>query len=51
MRVGVFYFPTDYGIHPGELGRALEERGFDSVYVPEHTHIPTQPQEPVPRWR
>ena len=28
MRVGVFYFPTDYGISPAELGRALEERGF-----------------------
>jgi probable F420-dependent oxidoreductase len=48
MRVGVFYFPTDYGIHPAELGRALEERGFDSVYVPEHTHIPTSRKSPFP---
>ena len=41
MRVGVFYFPTDYGINIAELARALEERGFGSLYVPEHTHIPT----------
>jgi len=41
MRVGVFYFNPDYGIDIGELARALEERGFDSLYVPEHTHIPT----------
>lgn len=48
MRVGVFYFPTDYGIHPGELGKALEDRGFDSLYVPEHTHIPASRQSPFP---
>ena len=48
MRVGVFYFPTDYGIHPGELGKALEERGFDSLYVPEHTHTPASRQSPFP---
>jgi hypothetical protein len=41
MRVGVFYFPTDYGIDIAELARALEERGFGSLYVSEHTHIPT----------
>jgi alkanesulfonate monooxygenase SsuD/methylene tetrahydromethanopterin reductase-like flavin-dependent oxidoreductase (luciferase family) len=40
MRVGVFYFPTDYGIHSAELARALEDRGFDSLFVCEHTHIP-----------
>jgi probable F420-dependent oxidoreductase len=48
MRVGVFYFPTDYGIHPGELGRALEERGFESLFVCEHTHIPTSRKSPFP---
>ena len=41
MRVAVFYFPTDYGIDIAELARALEERGFGSLYVPEHTHILT----------
>ena len=34
MRVAVFYFPTDYGIDIAELARALEERGFGSLYVP-----------------
>jgi len=46
MRVGVFYFPTDYGIDIAELALALEERGFGSLYVPEHTHIPTSRRTP-----
>lgn len=48
MRVGVFYFPTDYGIEPGELGKALEDRGFESLFVCEHTHIPTSRKSPFP---
>jgi probable F420-dependent oxidoreductase len=48
MDIGVFYFPTDYGIDPGELGRALEERGFESLFVCEHTHIPASRQSPFP---
>lgn len=48
MRVGVFYFPTDYGIDLAELGRALEERGFASLFVPEHTHIPLSRRTPFP---
>jgi probable F420-dependent oxidoreductase len=48
MQVGVFYFPADYGIDPGELGAALEARGFASLYVPEHTHIPTSRRSPFP---
>ena len=44
MRVGVFYFPADYGINIAELARALEDRGFDSLFVPEHTHIPLSRQ-------
>ena len=48
MRVGVFYFPTDYGIDMAELGRALEDRGFDSLFVPEHTHIPVSRKTPFP---
>ena len=48
MRVGVFYFPTDYGINLAELARALEDRGFDSLFVPEHTHIPTSRRSPFP---
>ena len=48
MRVGVFYFPTDYGINIAELARGLEDRGFGSLYVPEHTHIPTSRRSPFP---
>jgi probable F420-dependent oxidoreductase len=48
MKVGVFYFPVDYGIDPAELARALEERGFESLFVPEHTHIPTSRLSPFP---
>ena len=46
MRIGVFYFPVDYGIGIVELATALEERGFGSLYVPEHTHIPTSRKTP-----
>ncbi|SDC42450.1 LLM class F420-dependent oxidoreductase [Belnapia rosea] len=48
MRTGVFYFPTDYGIETGELARALEERGFDSLFLCEHTHIPVSRRSPFP---
>ena len=48
MKVGVFYFPTDYGIDIAELAKALEDRGFDSLFVPEHTHIPTSRKTPFP---
>src|SRR5438876_1502003 len=40
MNYGVVMFSTEYAIAPDELGRALEERGFESVWFPEHTHIP-----------
>ena len=36
MEIGVFYFPVDYGINIAELAAALEERGFESLFVPEH---------------
>jgi len=48
MRVGTFYFPVDYGIEPGELAKALEDRGFDSLFMPEHTHIPASRKSPFP---
>ncbi|WIM10346.1 LLM class F420-dependent oxidoreductase [Enhydrobacter sp.] len=48
MDLGVCYFPTDYGIDMTELGRALEERGFKSLFVPEHTHIPLSRRTPFP---
>ena len=40
MDHGVVMFPTEYSIAPDEFARALEERGFESVWFPEHTHIP-----------
>jgi probable F420-dependent oxidoreductase len=48
MRVGAFYFPTDYGIDAGELAHELEVRGFDSLFVCEHTHIPVSRRTPFP---
>ena len=45
---GAVIFPTDYSIDPRELGRALEATGFESFWVPEHTHIPTSRQSPWP---
>jgi probable F420-dependent oxidoreductase len=48
MLVGAFYFPTDYGINIGELAGALEERGFESLFVCEHTHIPVSRRTPFP---
>src|SRR5262245_61256824 len=48
MLVGAFHFPTDYGIAIDELARALEERGFESLFVCEHTHIPVSRRSPYP---
>jgi probable F420-dependent oxidoreductase len=48
MRIGVFYFPTDYGINISELAAALEARGFESLFVCEHTHIPVSRRTPFP---
>lgn len=41
MRLGALIFPTDKGIQPIELAREVESRGFDSLWFPEHSHIPT----------
>lgn len=48
MHIGVCYFPTDYGIDIRELARAAEDRGFDSLLLPEHTHIPKSRRTPFP---
>ena len=48
MDYGVVMFPTEYSMAPDDLGRALEERGFESVWFPEHTHIPASRQSPWP---
>jgi probable F420-dependent oxidoreductase len=48
MHLGVYIFPTDYSIQPVELASALEERGLESLFVPEHTHIPLSRRTPWP---
>src|ERR1700727_3037349 len=40
LKFGAAMFFTDYSMTPGELGKTLEERGFESVWAPEHSHIP-----------
>ena len=47
-KFGVQMFPTDYAIQPVELARAVEERGLDSLFFPEHTHIPASRATPFP---
>src|ERR1043166_6895016 len=49
MKIGVAMFFTDYSIAPAELARALEERGFESLWAPEHSHIPLSRQSPFPQ--
>jgi probable F420-dependent oxidoreductase len=48
MDFGAAIFFTDYSIGPVELGRALEARGFESLWAPEHSHIPVSRQSPFP---
>jgi probable F420-dependent oxidoreductase len=48
MKFGVSTFVTDESIEPAVLGPALEERGFASLYLAEHTHIPVSRETPYP---
>jgi alkanesulfonate monooxygenase SsuD/methylene tetrahydromethanopterin reductase-like flavin-dependent oxidoreductase (luciferase family) len=48
MDIGASIFFTEYSISPTELGMALEERGFDSLWVAEHSHIPITRRFNVP---
>ena len=48
MKLGAAMFFTDYSMSPGELAVALEERGFDSVWSPEHSHIPLARESSFP---
>ena len=48
MLFGASMFATDYAIRPDDLARLLEERGFESMWVPEHTHIPASRRSPWP---
>lgn len=48
MKYGVVLFVTDETIPPATLGPALEQRGFESLFVPEHSHIPVSRESPAP---
>jgi probable F420-dependent oxidoreductase len=48
MQYGVAMFPADYAMRPDALARAVEERGFESLWFPEHTHIPASRRSPWP---
>ena len=48
MDIGALIFATDYAIRIDELARELEARGFESLFVPEHTHIPASRKSPFP---
>ena len=49
MDFGAAMFFTDYSISPADLGRALEDRGFESIWAPEHSHIPSSRATPFPQ--
>ena len=48
MKFGIAIFPTDRSIGVAELTREVEARGFESFWVPEHTHIPVSRRTPYP---
>ena len=48
MLYGISMFATDYAIRPDDLARLVEERGFDSLWLPEHTHIPASRETAFP---
>ena len=48
MHFGASMFLTDYSMAPAELGQALEQRGFESLWAPEHSHIPASRRTPFP---
>lgn len=48
MGFGVLTFVTDDGIGPAELGEGLEQRGFESLFLAEHSHIPADAKTPYP---
>lgn len=48
MRFGIVTFVTEQSIEPGDLGRAVEDTGFDSLYVTEHSNIPASRKTAYP---
>lgn len=49
MDIGAAMFCTDYAMPPADLAAALEERRFESCWLPEHSHIPLSRILPFPR--
>ena len=49
MKIGISTFVNDDSIDTLSLARAIEERGFDSLVVAEHTHIPASRETPYPQ--
>ena len=48
MKVGVYVFATDLDMDPGPLAIEIEQRGFDSMFFPEHSHIPVSRETDYP---
>ncbi len=48
MHYAVMLFPTDYSIPPADLAQEAEGRGFESIWFPEHSHIPASRETPFP---
>ena len=44
--IGIFYFATEYGHNVVDVARDAEQRGFESLWLPEHTHIPVSRKTP-----
>jgi probable F420-dependent oxidoreductase len=48
MKIGISMFDTDRAMPPTDIAREVESRGFDSLFLPEHSHIPTSRRTPWP---
>src|SRR5919198_424477 len=48
MKLGIAFFAADWAVDPATLARMVEERGFESLHFPEHTHIPASRRTPYP---
>ena len=48
MKLGIFSFNTEYTMPADELARECGARGFESLWLPEHTHIPASRQLVIP---
>ena len=44
--IGIFYFATEYGHSVVDVAQEIEQRGFESLWLPEHTHIPASRKTP-----